>query len=126
MWWRINASSVHGIEAEYAEIELPSKKEPGQTVPYRIQAFRLGAGSDRPFTLVALQGEVFIEYSLNLQKALQSANTVVLGYSNHSRGYICTAEGIKEGGYECPKCPVTGAAEPIILQAAIELAQPKY
>ncbi|MCK4886219.1 MAG: neutral/alkaline non-lysosomal ceramidase N-terminal domain-containing protein [Planctomycetes bacterium] len=125
--WAINApgqSVVGPIEAEYTEIELPSKKEPGATVPYRIQAFRLGAGSNWPFTLVALQGEVFIEYGLNLQKALQPANTIVLGYSNHSRGYICTAEGIEEGGYECPKCPVTGAAESMILQAATELARP--
>lgn len=126
--WALNTvgQPVHGpVEAEYAEIELPSKEKPGETIPYRIQAFRLGADSETPFTMIALQGEVFVEYSLALEKILQPANTMVLGYSNHSRGYICTAAGIEEGGYECPKCPVTGAAEPMILDAAAELARPK-
>jgi neutral ceramidase len=101
------------------------------TWPYRIQAFRLGSGN-APFTLVALEGEVFTEYGLNLGKALAPAITMVLGYSNDTRGYVPTAEAIREGGYEPGAYtwwlipgPYAPEAEPKILDAAAALARPR-
>jgi len=102
-----------------------------ETWPYRIQAFRLGGG-EAPFTLVALDGEVFCQYGLNLGRMLQPATTVVLGYSNGVVTYLPTAEALVEGGYE-PSAyrtfrlpgPYTGEVESMVLQAAADLARPK-
>ena len=99
--------------------------------PYRIQAFRLGGGK-APFTVVAMDGEVFTEYGLNLGRMLQPAATMVLGYSNGVVTYLPTARGILEGGYE-PNAfrtfrvpgPYTTEVESIVLQAAAQLARPK-
>jgi len=110
--------------------------ESGRTIPqiqpYRIQVFRLGADDKNPFILIALQGEVFTEYGFNLAERLKPANTIVLGYSNHIAGYVCTAEAIKQGGYE-PQAysfwktagPYTTEAEAMILEAAVKLAKSK-
>ena len=104
-----------------------------QTQPYRIQAFHLGADSKNPFILIALQGEVFTEYAFNLADRLKPANTIVLGYSNHIAGYVCTAEAIKQGGYE-PNAypfwkqlpgPYTTEVEAMILEAATKAAKSK-
>ena len=111
---------------------LESSQPIPETQPYRIQVFRLGADSKNPFILIALQGEVFTEYGFNLAERLKPANTIVLGYSNHMAGYVCTAEAIKQGGYE-PQAypfwkiagPYTTAAEAMILEATAKLAQSK-
>lgn len=98
--------------------------------PYRIQAFGFGAGGASPWITVALQGEVFAQYGLSLADRLRGARVVVLGYSNHIAGYVCTAEAIREGGYEPTAYtfwksagPYTTEAEPMILDAAASLAR---
>ncbi len=102
-----------------------------RTWPYRIQAFRLGDGR-APFTLVALDGEVFTEYGLNLDKLLHPATTVVLGYSNGVVTYLPTAEAMAAGGYEPTAFryfrvpgPYTPEVESMVLKAAVQLARPK-
>ena len=126
---------VGPIEAEYAEIAAPLKRdtEP-KTLPFRIQAFRLGARSKTQFTLVALGAEAFIEYGLELEKRLRPANTIVIGYSNGMAGYLPTAKACIEGGYE-PNAwsehwyalpgPYAPEAESVILEAAEKLARPE-
>lgn len=102
-----------------------------ETWPYRIQAFRLGSGQS-PFTLVALDGEVFTEYGLNLERMLRPAPTIVLGYTNGVVSYLFTAAAIAEGGYELNAYrwfrlpgPYTAEAESIVLEATAELARAK-
>jgi hypothetical protein len=102
-----------------------------KTWPYRIQAFRLG-DSRAPLTLVALDGEVFTEYGLNLGKMLQPATTVVLGYSNGVVTYLPTAKALAAGGYEPTAYPYfhvpgpyTPEVESMVLKAAAQLARPK-
>ncbi len=140
------------IEAEYAVLDLPLEKLPTEkyakkysemlkrgenipeTWPYRLQAFRLG-GSPAPFTLVAMDGEVFAQFGLNLGRMLRPATTVVLGYSNGVVGYLTTAKALSEGGYEPSQAfrhpvfnlpgPYTKEVESIVLKAAAELARPK-
>lgn len=70
-----------------------------ETIPYRVQAFRLGKGDSR-LTVVALDGEVFTRYGLNLERMLPGGPLIVLGYSNGVITYIPTAKAILEGGYE--------------------------
>ena len=99
--------------------------------PYRLQAFRFGGGK-APLTLVALDGEVFCEYGLNLRRMLQPATAIVLGYSNGVVTYLPTAKAIRDGGYE-PNAfrwwrlpgPFTPEAEALVLEAAARLAGPK-
>jgi hypothetical protein len=114
----------------YAGMLKRGEKIP-KTWPYRIQVFRLGAAK-APLTLVALDGEVFCEYGLNIGRALQPGITIVLGYSNGMVTYLPTAKALAEGGYEAEAYrffrlpgPYAKDAEKIVLEAAVELARPK-
>ena len=66
------------------------------TYPYPVQVIRLGDTN----TLVALGGEVVVDYSLRLKKEIQGTNLWVAGYSNDVMGYIPSLRVLKEGGYE--------------------------
>jgi hypothetical protein len=64
------------------------------TYPYCLQVWRLGGQ-----TLVALGGEVVVDYALSVKRML-GRDTFVLGYSNDLMSYIPSARVLKEGGYE--------------------------
>jgi neutral ceramidase len=66
------------------------------TVSYPIQAIRFKKG----FTLLALGGEVVVDYQLWAKKAFPNEPLVVAGYSNDVMCYIPTARILREGGYE--------------------------
>ena len=113
----------------YWEMIQRGEKVP-ETVPYRIQTFRFGRG-DSPFTLVALDGEVFTQYAFKLERMLQPGTTVVLGYSNGMMAYVPTARAVHEGSFEVNSSfrwyqlpgPYTDEVESIILQAATKIAR---
>ncbi len=65
------------------------------TYPYPVQSWRLG----RDLTLVALGGEVVVDYSLRLKKEL-GPGLWVMAYANDVMAYIPSARVLKEGGYE--------------------------
>lgn len=67
-----------------------------KTVEYPVQAVRFQKG----FTLVALGGEVVVDYSLLLHRLYPSEPLVVAGYSNDVMCYIPSLRVLKEGGYE--------------------------
>ena len=82
--------------------------------------------------MVALDGEVFCEYGLNIGRILQPAVTMVLGYSNGVVTYLPTAKGLDEGGYEADAYrffrlpgPYSKDVEKAVLEAAVKLARPK-
>ncbi len=64
--------------------------------PYPIQVIRLGDA----LTLVALGGEVVIDYSLRLQREIDDPIVWVAGYSNDVMTYIPSRRVWDEGGYE--------------------------
>jgi neutral ceramidase len=64
--------------------------------PYPVQAWQLGS----ELTIVALGGEVVVDYSLRLKKELGRENTWVAGYTNDVMAYIPSLRVLKEGGYE--------------------------
>lgn len=112
----------------YWEMIQRGEKIP-ETVPYRIQTFSFGQGKS-PFTMVALDGEVFTQYAFKLERMLQPGTTVVLGYSNGMMAYVPTSRAVHEGGYEvtafqwyCLPGPYTDEVESIILQAAAKIAR---
>ncbi|MCE5267529.1 MAG: neutral/alkaline non-lysosomal ceramidase N-terminal domain-containing protein [Planctomycetaceae bacterium] len=69
---------------------------PTQQIDCPVQAVRLG----RQWTLVAIGGEVVVEYALRLKRENPGENLVVAGYSNDVMCYVPTARMLREGGYE--------------------------
>ncbi len=69
---------------------------PVRTLPYPVQAVSFG----KSLTLLALGGEVVLDYSIRAKREFPKANLVVLGYSNDVPCYIPSLRVLKEGGYE--------------------------
>lgn len=67
-----------------------------KTVDYPVHAVRFRKG----FTLVALGGEVVVDYSRIIREMYPSEPLVVAGYSNDVMCYIPSLRILKEGGYE--------------------------
>lgn len=63
---------------------------------YPIHGLRIG----QSFTLLALAGEVVVDYSLNIKKAYPKEEVFVAGYSQEVMLYIPNQRILKEGGYE--------------------------
>ncbi|MGI8782899.1 MAG: neutral/alkaline non-lysosomal ceramidase N-terminal domain-containing protein [Acidobacteriota bacterium] len=64
--------------------------------PYTAQVVRFGGD----LTLVALAGEVVVDYALRLQRELGAERLWVVAYANDVPAYIPTARMLEEGGYE--------------------------
>jgi hypothetical protein len=63
---------------------------------YWVQVVRLG----NEVTLVALSGEVVVDYSLRLKRELSDTTVWMAGYSNDVFGYVPSRRVLQEGGYE--------------------------
>ncbi|HWQ57014.1 MAG TPA: neutral/alkaline non-lysosomal ceramidase N-terminal domain-containing protein [Bryobacteraceae bacterium] len=75
-------------------IEREGKLPP--TYPYAVQVLQFGRG----LKLIALAGEVVVDYALRLKAQHGWEDTWVAGYSNDVFGYIPSLRVLKEGGYE--------------------------
>ncbi len=63
-------------------------------MPAEIQAILIG-----PWTFVAWQGELFVEFALEVKS--RCPNTFLISYANGElQGYLVTNEAVHEGGYE--------------------------
>jgi hypothetical protein len=101
---RAELETLQQSKVEYsqrrAKALLKQLEEPGgipTTYPYLIQVARIGD----QILMVALSGEVVVDYSLRLKQDLKSsANVWVAGYSNDVFGYVPSLRVLKEGGYE--------------------------
>ena len=74
-----------------------------QRQPAPIQVWRLGGGGKPTaagVTLVAMGGEVVVDYALRLQREIAGGHVWVAGYSNDVFGYLPSARVLREGGYE--------------------------
>jgi hypothetical protein len=94
-----DAASGNRYEAARAKLllkELEAKGSLRGTYPYPVQAWQLGNGP----TLLALGGEVVVDYSLRLKKELGEEKTWVIAYANDVMAYIPSLRVLKEGGYE--------------------------
>ncbi|MBT3268205.1 hypothetical protein HN371_13685 [Candidatus Poribacteria bacterium] len=72
-----------------------SNPEPPRTLPFEIQAVRIGDAA-----LVTLPGEVFADIGNRIEGASPFRQTTALGYTNGCHGYVPTAAAYAEGGYE--------------------------
>ena len=64
-----------------------------------VQVWQFGSGSDG-FTLVALGGEVVVDYALRLTREYPGRQMWMAGYSNDVFGYVPSLRVLREGGYE--------------------------
>jgi hypothetical protein len=76
--------------------ELRKKGSLRGNYPYPVQVWKLGDGP----LLVALGGEVVVDYALRLKKEMGAETTWVMGYANDVMAYIPSLRVLKEGGYE--------------------------
>ncbi len=93
------AKGTDKLDAQLAK-HLLGQIDAGETLmteyPYPVQVVRLGD----ELTLVALGGEVVVDYSLRLQKEIADPVVWVAGYSNDVMTYIPSRRVWNEGGYE--------------------------
>ena len=77
-------------------IEALDKGYDISAISFPVQAVRFG----KNFTILALGGEVVVDYSLAAKKRYPRENLFVAGYSTEVQCYIPSARILKEGGYE--------------------------
>jgi hypothetical protein len=93
------AESSNKYERRHAEVLLKELEQTGKictTYPYLVQVVQFG----NDLTIVALAGEVVVDYSLRLKAELAGPPVWVAGYSNDVFGYVPSLRILQEGGYE--------------------------
>jgi len=93
------AKSTNKYERRHAEALLEELEQKGRirtTYPYLVQVVQFGSD----LTMVALAGEVVVDYSLRLKAELAGPPLWVAGYCNDVFGYLPSVRVLKEGGYE--------------------------
>lgn len=88
-----------GMAARHARLMLDELARTGRIAdryPYPVQVWQFGTG----LTLIALGGEVVVDYSLRFKREYGADDTWVAGYSNDVMGYIASERVLAEGGYE--------------------------
>ena len=93
------AQSSDKYERRHAEVLLKELEQKGKIrteYPYLVQVIQFGDD----LTMVALAGEVVVDYSLRLKAELAGPTVWVAGYSNDVFGYLPSLRVLQEGGYE--------------------------
>ena len=76
--------------------QYQSGRAPLAALPYTMQAVQFG----KDLTLLAMNGEVVVDYGLRVKREYGAEGMIVAGYSNAIPCYIPSARVLKEGGYE--------------------------
>ncbi|MGB9588466.1 MAG: hypothetical protein ACPL7O_09845, partial [Armatimonadota bacterium] len=97
---RLNEVPTSGADKEWleamkdwADSALTALSHGQTTTTFEVQRFSIGNNH-----IIALPGEVFVEYALNLKS--EFTGLLVAGYANGNIGYVPTAGAFSEGGYE--------------------------
>src|SRR5579863_4978785 len=93
---RLTESNVYRVRHAKAMVRLYDEGNPIRRYPYPVQAIQFG----KDLTLVALGGEVVVDYDLRIKREYGSKRIIVAGYSNDVMSYIPSLRVLKEGGYE--------------------------
>ncbi|HEX6971654.1 MAG TPA: neutral/alkaline non-lysosomal ceramidase N-terminal domain-containing protein [Limnochordia bacterium] len=91
--------SRQALSAAKERLALAEAGVQPEGAPMTLQALVIG-----DLALLAAPGEIFIELQAPIREASPFANTICVGYSNGSVGYLPTAEAFAEGGYEVRSC----------------------
>jgi neutral ceramidase len=91
------------LRTAFERVDLPFQPPPAgeertgpASYPCPVQVLRFGSG----LKLIALAGEVVVDYSLRLKAQHGWEDTWVAAYSNDMPGYIPSVRVLREGGYE--------------------------
>jgi len=84
------------ISAAYNVRDLALAEPLSKPVVYPVQAIRFG----KKLTVVAMGGEVVVDYALRIAREFPKQRFIVAGYSNDVMAYIPTRTMLREGGYE--------------------------
>lgn len=86
------------VRVRHAQAMLRTYDEghPMRHYPYPVQAIAFG----KSLTVLALGGEVVVDYVLRIKKEYGAKDILVAGYSNDTMSYIPSLRVLKEGGYE--------------------------
>ena len=113
-------NTVMGAEAV---LQLPRKQRDvdegmGKKRRVRVQGVRIG-----PLRILGFPGEVFSQTTMAVKQAFPDQIIMVCSYmSGCSAGYVPVAEAYETGGYEVRVSPYSQAAESILRQGFIDLA----
>ena len=77
-------------------LEAYNKGKPVRQMPFQVQAVRFNTD----LILLALSGEVVVDYVLRAKREFPGENLVVAGYCNDVSSYIPSLRVLHEGGYE--------------------------
>jgi neutral ceramidase len=97
--WEQEAASKDARVADHGKRMLAVLSRGGkipETRPYAVEAWRFGDN----LTMIALAGELTVDYALKFKKRYGPDTTWIAGYSNDVFGYIPSLRVWKEGGYE--------------------------
>jgi len=75
---------------------IADQGEIDRAYPYPVQVVRFG----HDLALVALAGEVVVDYAIRLRKEFESERIWIAGYSNEVFAYVPSERVLAEGGYE--------------------------
>jgi hypothetical protein len=92
----VNDKDPYKVRRAQAMLKAYDEGRPVRRYPYPVQALALG----RNFIVLALGGEVVIDYPIRVKRQYGSQGIAVAGYSNDVMGYIPSTRILKEGGYE--------------------------
>jgi neutral ceramidase len=93
---RLNETSANRVRHARAMLSAYDERRPIRRYQYPVQALSLG----RDWTLLALGGEVVVDYARRAKGEYGSQGLVVAGYSNDVMSYIPSRRVLSEGGYE--------------------------
>jgi hypothetical protein len=85
--------------------QYESGEPPLPGLPYTMQAIQFG----KDLTLLAMNGEVVVDYCLRVKKEYGAEGMIVAGYSNARPCYIPSLRVLKEGGYEARDAILMGS-----------------
>jgi hypothetical protein len=84
---------------QHREIQLAIRPGSGITNPSDALA-RINTLTFGDLAIVFLPGEIFVETALKIERDAGTEQTIIVGFSENSIGYVPTETAFKEGGYE--------------------------
>jgi hypothetical protein len=93
---RLEEKNVFRVRHAKAMLQTYAEGRPIRSYGYPVQAIAFGEST----TLLALGGEVVVDYALRVRKEYGEKGIIVAGYSNDVMAYIPSVRILREGGYE--------------------------
>ncbi len=94
---RLGDPNPHRVRHARLMLKAYDERQPIRSAPYPVQAVRFG----RDLTLVALGGEVVIDYQIRVGKEYAGREPlIVAAYANDVAFYVPSLRVLREGGYE--------------------------